>query len=146
MSWRAPSSLARLPQPHADQGDTHFDEAETWTINVPPGASQFDLTTVAVHEFGHAFGLNHSPVAGAVMQTRSTAGLDAFCIATTSMESPVSMAATTSQKPPGFTAPPFRSKVPSIEFVRRFGFYPDHRQIQHHELAPLRHSDTSHRE
>lgn len=50
------------------QGDTHFDEAETWTINVPPGASQIDLTTVAGHEFGHALGLNHSPVPGAVMQ------------------------------------------------------------------------------
>lgn len=50
------------------QGDTHFDEAETWTINVPPGAGQIDLTTVAIHEFGHALGLNHSPVAGAVMQ------------------------------------------------------------------------------
>lgn len=54
--------------PTAIQGDTHFDEAETWTINVPPGASQIDLTTVAIHEFGHALGLNHSPVAGAVMQ------------------------------------------------------------------------------
>lgn len=50
------------------QGDTHFDEAETWTLAVPPGAGQIDLTTVAIHEFGHALGLNHSPVAGAVMQ------------------------------------------------------------------------------
>jgi hypothetical protein len=50
------------------QGDTHFDEAETWTIAVPPAASQIDLTTVALHEFGHALGLAHSPVAGAVMQ------------------------------------------------------------------------------
>ena len=54
--------------PTAIQGDTHFDDAETWTIAVPPGASQFDLTTVAIHEFGHALGLQHSPVAGAVME------------------------------------------------------------------------------
>jgi len=50
------------------QGDTHFDEAETWTITVPTGAGQIDLTTVAIHEFGHALGLNHSPVVGSVME------------------------------------------------------------------------------
>jgi peptidoglycan hydrolase-like protein with peptidoglycan-binding domain len=54
------------PQPI--QGDTHFDEAETWTITVPPGAGQIDLTTVAIHEFGHALGLNHSPVVGSCME------------------------------------------------------------------------------
>lgn len=50
------------------RGDTHFDEAETWTISVPPGTGSIDLTTVAVHEFGHALGLKHSPVTGAVME------------------------------------------------------------------------------
>jgi peptidoglycan hydrolase-like protein with peptidoglycan-binding domain len=54
--------------PVAIQGDTHFDEAETWTITVPPGAGQTDLTTVAIHEFGHALGLNHSPVVGSIME------------------------------------------------------------------------------
>ena len=46
-------------------GDTHFDEAETWTVNLPPTGT--DLMTVAAHEFGHALGLDHSDVAGALM-------------------------------------------------------------------------------
>lgn len=46
-------------------GDTHFDEAETWSVNLP--ASGIDLVTVAAHEFGHALGLAHSTVAGALM-------------------------------------------------------------------------------
>jgi hypothetical protein len=46
-------------------GDTHFDEAEAWSINLPP--SGIDLVTVAAHEFGHALGLAHSNVSGALM-------------------------------------------------------------------------------
>jgi hypothetical protein len=46
-------------------GDTHFDDAETWTVNLPP--SGIDLYTVAAHEFGHALGLKHSTVADALM-------------------------------------------------------------------------------
>jgi peptidoglycan hydrolase-like protein with peptidoglycan-binding domain len=46
-------------------GDTHFDEAELWTVSTPP--SGFDLVTVAAHEFGHALGLAHSNVNGALM-------------------------------------------------------------------------------
>ena len=46
-------------------GDTHFDEAEAWSVNLP--ASGIDLVTVAGHEFGHALGLAHSAVNGALM-------------------------------------------------------------------------------
>ena len=48
-------------------GDTHFDEAETWTIQDPPAAGAVDLVTVAAHEFGHALGLGHSAVTAALM-------------------------------------------------------------------------------
>ena len=53
--------------PSAIMGDAHFDEAETWTVNVPPGAGGIDLVTVAAHEFGHSLGLGHSAVSGALM-------------------------------------------------------------------------------
>jgi hypothetical protein len=53
--------------PTAIMGDAHFDEAETWTVNVPTGSGKIDLVTVAAHEFGHSLGLGHSSVSGALM-------------------------------------------------------------------------------
>lgn len=53
------------PQPI--QGDAHFDEAETWTVTIPPPAGTIDLVTVAAHEFGHSLGLGHSTVTNALM-------------------------------------------------------------------------------
>lgn len=46
-------------------GDAHFDEAETWSVNLP--ATGIDFYTVAAHEFGHALGLAHSTVTDALM-------------------------------------------------------------------------------
>lgn len=55
------------PNSGALAGDAHFDEAESWTINIPTGAGKIDLVTVAAHEFGHSLGLRHSNVPGALM-------------------------------------------------------------------------------
>ncbi len=46
--------------------DVHFDDAEEWVLN---GTSiSYDLESVALHEIGHALGLAHSNVSGAVME------------------------------------------------------------------------------
>jgi len=60
---------AFFPPPNggAIAGDAHFDEAETWTVAIPPPGGRFDLVTVAAHEFGHSLGLDHTNVAGALM-------------------------------------------------------------------------------
>ena len=53
------------PNGGAIAGDLHFDDAETWTRNLPPTGT--DLDTVALHEAGHTLGLGHSADVNAVM-------------------------------------------------------------------------------
>lgn len=49
-----------LPKP------LHFDDSENqWAVGA--AANSFDIETVALHEFGHILGLQHSNVAGSVM-------------------------------------------------------------------------------
>jgi hypothetical protein len=51
--------------------DLRFNSTQPWYVGTgTPGPDQFDMLSVALHEFGHCLGLSHSDVAGAVM-TRS---------------------------------------------------------------------------
>ncbi|XP_066555676.1 neutrophil collagenase [Amia ocellicauda] len=56
--------LAHAFHPGTGQGgDVHFDGGETWSVN----STGYNLFSVAVHEFGHALGLQHSSDPGAAM-------------------------------------------------------------------------------
>lgn len=53
------------PNSGALAGDAHFDDDESWSIDLP--ASGTDLVTVAAHELGHSLGLAHSQFRSALM-------------------------------------------------------------------------------
>lgn len=62
----AGGTLAHAYSPgHPDYtGDAHFDAAEYWSVNSTEGVNLFQ---VAVHEFGHSLGMDHSNDKKAIM-------------------------------------------------------------------------------
>lgn len=56
-------------------GDVHFDRQESWACTTDAGV--FDIGIVAIHEFGHAIGLNHEATNVAIMRPNYNALIDA---------------------------------------------------------------------
>ncbi|KAK3605633.1 hypothetical protein CHS0354_027299 [Potamilus streckersoni] len=48
-------------------GNVHFDDEENWLLGTEAENNGIDLFNIAVHEFGHALGLDHSDNPDAVM-------------------------------------------------------------------------------
>ncbi len=55
------------PNPEPIAGDLHFDDAEDWVAGPDLSVGSVDVYSVTLHELGHALGLGHSDVPGAVM-------------------------------------------------------------------------------
>ena len=54
--------------PQRIAGDVQFDSAESWEVGNAQGSQAFDLLHVAVHEIGHALGLEHDTTRGSVLE------------------------------------------------------------------------------
>lgn len=59
--------------PRIIAGDVQFDTGESWENGNARGRNAFDLVYVAVHELGHALGLDHSDHADSVLAARASA-------------------------------------------------------------------------
>jgi hypothetical protein len=91
-------------------GDVQFDSSEPWEVGNTRGSAAFDLLWVAVHEIGHALGLDHSHTAGSVMAASVSASRSFTTLAASDVDAALRLYAPsksgTSVTPPASPAQP----------------------------------------
>ncbi len=84
-------------------GDVQFDAAEVWEVGNALRGAAMDLVLTAVHEIGHALGLDHSDVTGSIMGPTVTSEGDFTGLAQTDVASILALYAPSS---PGTSTTP----------------------------------------
>lgn len=129
-------------------GDIEFDNSENWEIGNAKGSSAFDLVRVAVHEIGHALGLDHSSrnsaiLAPTVSPNDSFTALDRDDVdAILSIYAPASppTGSNPTTNPPGTSTPPVVSTpVPNKPFTPTQPFTPTKPMDPTHDWSILEH-------
>lgn len=77
-------------------GDIEFDSSEAWEVGNSLGSAAYDLVLTAVHEIGHALGLEHSSVSGSVMAPSISASQQFTSLAATDVSSILALYASSS--------------------------------------------------
>lgn len=131
-------------------GDVEFDSSETWEVGNGRGNAAFDLMLVAVHEFGHALGLDHVRAAGSVMQASVAASQQFAGLSTADVDAILSLYAaadgspTTPKNPNTPTTPTTPPQNPWFPFGR-FRFPRGWRAMADAPVVETLHATRSHR-
>jgi hypothetical protein len=115
--------------PRIIAGDVQFDTSEQWENGNARGNAAFDLVYVAVHELGHALGLDHSEDAGSVLAARASANQRFTALSPHDVDDVLALYAPARTNAPPPVAPTVSATVPTIGVATRASTLPKRTEI-----------------